>query len=87
MHSAGGVDILINNAAVYPSKPLEASSVAEHRLVQAVNVDAHIACAMAVLPSMKARGYGRIINISSITFYGGWANLSPYVASKEPSSA
>ena len=28
------------------------------------------------------RGWGRIVNIASVTFYGGWANLSPYVASK-----
>src|SRR5690606_20710136 len=34
------------------------------------------------LPGMKAKGRGRIVNISSITVSGGWANLSPYVASK-----
>ena len=27
-------------------------------------------------------GWGRIVNVASVTFYGGWANLSPYVASK-----
>jgi NAD(P)-dependent dehydrogenase (short-subunit alcohol dehydrogenase family) len=31
---------------------------------------------------MKARGWGRIVNIASVTMYGGWALLSPYVASK-----
>jgi 3-oxoacyl-[acyl-carrier protein] reductase len=31
---------------------------------------------------MKAKGWGRIINISSITISGGWANLTPYVQSK-----
>src|SRR3546814_5471438 len=31
---------------------------------------------------MRARGWGRIVNIASVTFYGGWALLSPYVASK-----
>src|SRR3546814_7871130 len=35
-----------------------------------------------VCSSDLARGWGRIVNIASVTFYGGWALLSPYVASK-----
>ena len=31
---------------------------------------------------MREQGWGRIINVASVTFYGGWAMLSPYVASK-----
>src|SRR3546814_16048837 len=31
---------------------------------------------------MRARGWGRIVNVASVTVYGGWALLSPYVASK-----
>ena len=39
-------------------------------------------CVQAALPGMRANGWGRIVNVASVTFYGGWANLSPYVASK-----
>ncbi len=78
----GGFDVVINNAAIYPSKPFEDFSIDEHQRVQRVNVDAGIVAVQAALPGMRARGFGRIVNISSITLSGGWANLSPYVASK-----
>jgi len=78
----GGVDILINNAAIYPAKPFEDFTLDEFRAVQAVNVDAHVQCAMSLMPGMRARGWGRILNIASITVYGGWDRLFPYVASK-----
>lgn len=80
--AAGGFDIVINNAAIYPSKPFEQYTIEEHQAVQRVNVDAGIVCVQAALPDMKRKGWGRIVNISSVTFYGGWALLSPYVASK-----
>ena len=78
----GGFDVVINNAAIYPSKPFEDYSIEEHQAVQRVNVDAGIVAVQAALPGMRARGFGRIVNVSSITLSGGWANLSPYVASK-----
>jgi NAD(P)-dependent dehydrogenase (short-subunit alcohol dehydrogenase family) len=78
----GGFDIVINNAAVYPSKPFEAYTVEEMQLVQRINVDAGIVCVQVALPHMKATGRGRIINISSVTISGGWSDLSPYVQSK-----
>lgn len=78
----GGIDILVNNAAIYPSKPFEEYSLEEYRRVQQVNADAAFALAQAVVPGMREAGWGRIVNIASITFYGGWAELAPYVASK-----
>lgn len=78
----GGFDVVINNAAIYPSKDFEDYSLEEHRLVQRVNVEAGIVCVQSALPHMRTQGWGRIINISSITAYGGWAKLSPYVQSK-----
>jgi NAD(P)-dependent dehydrogenase (short-subunit alcohol dehydrogenase family) len=78
----GGYDIVINNAAIYPSKRFEDYSIEEHQLVQRINVDAGIVAVQVALPTMRARQWGRIINIASVTFYGGWAQLSPYVASK-----
>ncbi|MGF7147991.1 NAD(P)-dependent dehydrogenase (short-subunit alcohol dehydrogenase family) [Sphingomonas zeicaulis] len=78
----GGIDVIINNAAIYPAKPFEQFSIEEHQHVQRVNVDAGIVAVQAALPGMRARDFGRIVNISSITISGGWADLSPYVASK-----
>lgn len=78
----GGFDVVINNAAIYPSKPFADTSIEEHQAVQRVNVDAGIVAVQAALPGMREKGFGRIVNISSITVSGGWANLSPYVASK-----
>ncbi|HVI98997.1 MAG TPA: SDR family oxidoreductase [Sphingomonas sp.] len=80
--TTGGFDVVINNAAIYPSKPFEDYTIAEHQAVQRVNVDAGIVAVQTALPGMRARGWGRIVNIASVTFYGGWALLSPYVASK-----
>jgi NAD(P)-dependent dehydrogenase (short-subunit alcohol dehydrogenase family) len=80
--AAGGVDVVINNAAIYPSKAFEDFSLEEHRAVQRVNVDAAIVCVQAALPHMRRTGWGRIVNVASVTVYGGWAQLSPYVQSK-----
>jgi NAD(P)-dependent dehydrogenase (short-subunit alcohol dehydrogenase family) len=78
----GGFDVVINNAAIYPSKPFEDYTLEEQQAVQRVNVDAGIVCMQAALPHMRKQGWGRVINITSVTAYGGWANLSPYVQSK-----
>jgi len=78
----GGFDIVINNAAIYPSKPFEDYTIEEIQKVQHVNVDAGIVCVQVALPHMREKGWGRIINVASITAYGGWALLSPYVQSK-----
>src|SRR3546814_11164634 len=75
-------DVVINNAAIYPSKPFDEFTVEEHQAVQRVNVDAGIVAVQVALPTMRARGWGRIVNVASVTVYGGWALLSPYVASK-----
>jgi 3-oxoacyl-[acyl-carrier protein] reductase len=80
--AAGGVGVLVNNAAIYPSKPVGEFSVAEWQSVQRVNVDAAFVSAQSVLPAMRDAGTGRIVNIASITFFGGLAQLAAYVTSK-----
>jgi 3-oxoacyl-[acyl-carrier protein] reductase len=77
-----GVDVLVNNAAIYPRKEFSDYSTADWLAVQRVNVDAAFVCAQAVLPGMRRSGAGRIINVSSITFFGNTPFLAPYVASK-----
>lgn len=78
----GGFDIVINNAAIYPSKPFEDYSIEEFQAVQRVNVDAGIVCVQVALPHMRRNDWGRIVNIASVTLSGGWAQLAPYVQSK-----
>jgi len=78
----GPIDVVINNAAIYPARPFEEFEQKEMRDVHAVNVEAALICVKAALPSMRKQGWGRIINVSSITLNGGWENLAPYVQSK-----
>ncbi len=78
----GGIDILINNAAINPLKPVDGYDLAEWRKVQDVNATAAIALAQAVVPSMKRKGWGQIIQICSVTLNGGWSDFTSYVSSK-----
>jgi NAD(P)-dependent dehydrogenase (short-subunit alcohol dehydrogenase family) len=79
---SGGIDILVNNAAIYPSKLFLEYDIDEYRAVQRVNVESGVALAQILVPGMIERNWGRIVNIASITFYGGWDKLMPYVVSK-----
>lgn len=78
----GGLDGLVNNAAVVPLKPLADYTLAEYETIQRVNAHAAFALVQAVAPSMRRRGGGAIVNVCSITLGGAWANFVPYVASK-----
>ena len=78
----GGVDILVNNAAVYPRRAWTEIEEEEWDRVMAVNLKGYFLCARAVYPHMKERGRGSIVNVASITFFIGWTLLLDYVASK-----
>lgn len=78
----GTVDILVNNAAIDPRQSWETLSVADWDRVMAVNVRSQFLCAQAVFPCMKAQRYGKIINVSSVTFFTGQRGYVHYVASK-----
>ncbi|MCC7446623.1 MAG: glucose 1-dehydrogenase [Anaerolineae bacterium] len=79
----GGVDILMNNAAIYPSRPWTEISEEEWDRVFAVNIKGYYLCARAVYPHMQQRCCGKIINISSVTFaLGKWDKLLHYVSTK-----
>lgn len=79
---ADAVDILVNNAAINPLKPIEAYDLAEFTRVQTINATAAFALVQSVIPGMKRRGCGSIINICSVTLSGWWADMVPYIASK-----
>lgn len=78
----GAPDTLINNAAIYPSMAAEELPFDLFEKVQAVNVGGAVALANACLPGMQAKGFGRIVNVASITFDTGYRDLSAYVAAK-----
>ena len=62
----GAVDILVNNAGILSNHKLEATSRDEWRRVMAANLDGAFYWAQCVVPAMKARRWGRIINTSSL---------------------
>jgi NAD(P)-dependent dehydrogenase (short-subunit alcohol dehydrogenase family) len=78
----GGIDILINNAALIINKPFEDFSLQEYEDQIRVNSSAAFALTRAVAPGMKAKGYGKIVNFCSITLNGRWDGYVPYVGSK-----
>lgn len=63
----GGLDILVQNAGIYPWTLIENISPEEWDRVLAVNLKGTFLAARAALPHMKARGYGRMVFTSSIT--------------------
>ena len=81
----GGVDILINNAALYGGfgyKRWDAWSMEDWRSSWDINVVGSWLCAKAAVPHMRERGKGKIINISSATFQMGFPHLLPYTCTK-----
>jgi NAD(P)-dependent dehydrogenase (short-subunit alcohol dehydrogenase family) len=78
----GETDILVNNAGMYPMQPFPTISAEDWRRVMATNVDSIFHFCQATLPAMRARGWGRIVNISSNTFFMGLPNMTHYIASK-----
>ncbi|MDA8039623.1 MAG: SDR family oxidoreductase [Actinomycetota bacterium] len=78
----GRIDVLINNAGIYPHIPFEQMTLVEWRRVMSVNLDGVFLCCRAAYPEMRERGYGRIVNIASGAFFIGYPGLSAYIASK-----
>ncbi|REF37241.1 SDR family NAD(P)-dependent oxidoreductase [Thermasporomyces composti] len=78
----GQVDILINNAGVNIRKPIEDFDEDSWDLVQATNLKAPYLCARAVAPHMKARRYGRVINVGSMLGMTALPDRSAYCSSK-----
>lgn len=79
----GEVDLLVNNAGILSNNKVEATTVAEWRAVLASNLDGALFWAQAVVPAMKARRWGRIINTSSLAAKtGGLTAGTAYAVSK-----
>jgi NAD(P)-dependent dehydrogenase (short-subunit alcohol dehydrogenase family) len=90
MKELGRIDILINNAAIYPLRPWTEIKEEEWDKVFAVNVKAYFLCARACVPHMLRQQAatpanhccGKIVNIASITAWGILPNLLDYVSTK-----
>jgi gluconate 5-dehydrogenase len=82
MATAGPVDILVNNAGMQHRGPIEEFSDADWRRLMATNLDAPFFLARAVIPAMKARRAGKIINIGSLMSRLARPTTVPYQTSK-----
>ena len=78
----GRVDILVNNAGINRDGLLHKGNLANWEAVMAVNLTGPFICTKAVLPSMRAQGYGRIVNLSSLTARIGILGTGYYATSK-----
>ena len=80
---AGEVDVLVNNAAIFFHKPIAEFTVDEFDYTIAVNLRANFLVCRGVAEGMKDRGWGRIINISSVgARTGGVSDSAVYNATK-----
>jgi 2-dehydro-3-deoxy-L-rhamnonate dehydrogenase (NAD+) len=81
--TAAGIDILVNNAGISgPNAPTWQYPPQDWARVLAVNLVGTFNCCRAVVPTMIARNYGRIVNIASIAGKEGNPGASAYSASK-----
>ena len=83
--SYGGVDILVNNAALAAEispRPFEQITPDEWTRVLTVNTLSQFLCSKAVIPHMRKKKWGRIINLTSGTVFVGTPYMLHYVASK-----
>lgn len=80
--ASGGLDVLVNNAGYGLVGAVEESSLDEVRNLFEVNTFAPLTAIQAVLPFMRARRRGHIVNISSVSGLATWAGTGLYCASK-----
>lgn len=78
----GGVDILVNAAGVNLRQPFAEVSLASWNTQIALHLSAPFFLTQALAPGMKARGWGRIVNIASLQSYRAFPNSAPYGAGK-----
>ena len=78
----GPLDILVNNAGIQFTSPIEYFPLEKWNAILSLNLTAAFLLMQSVVPSMRHRGWGRIINIASVHGLVGSPNKSAYVAAK-----
>ena len=81
----GGIDVLINMASTYVTRPFDELTADDWDAALAIDLRAAFLCARAAVPSMRARGGGRIVNFSDWTARSGrprYRGLLPYYVAK-----
>lgn len=78
----GGVDILVNNAAVFRGGYVDELSLEDWQYPMRVILDGTFLCCKHVIPGMKRKGFGRIINISSSAISHPFPTYSAYATAK-----
>jgi NAD(P)-dependent dehydrogenase (short-subunit alcohol dehydrogenase family) len=78
----GGLDVLVNNAGYGLVGAVEETSAAELRRMFEVNVFGPLYAIQAVLPHMRARRRGHIVNITSVSGLAAWSGTGAYTAAK-----
>jgi NAD(P)-dependent dehydrogenase (short-subunit alcohol dehydrogenase family) len=78
----GGVDIVVNNAGYFPSRPIEELDLPTWRKTMATNLDSHFLSAKYFLPAMRKKRWGRFVGISSNMVGLAIPGMSHYIASK-----
>ena len=82
VEKAGGCDILVNNAGIQFVAPVEEFPVEKWDAILAINLSSAFHTTAAALPAMKAKGWGRIVNIASAHGLTASPFKSAYVAAK-----
>jgi 3-oxoacyl-[acyl-carrier protein] reductase len=78
----GGLDYLINNAALRREKPIDQMTLAEWREVMSVTLDGVFLCVKACLPHLKRSDAGAIVNIGGLSAYTGSKHRAHVVTAK-----
>lgn len=78
----GTIDVLVNSAGINIRGPIETLSLDDFTKVQQVNVTGSWLACRAVVPVMKAHGYGRIVNMASMLALTAMSDRTPYATSK-----
>jgi short-subunit dehydrogenase len=78
----GPIDILVNNAGIGYTNPLTETTLADWQKVLDLNLTSIFQCVQGILPGMRARGRGTIINIASVAGHQVFPNWGAYCVSK-----